>query len=229
MPEGSEEKKGNGSEGSEKGAIDLDKYVPKEDHEKLTASHKTEVEKLQGELDKAKLSLLDPDYIEFQEKKKGKGKPDDTPPVEDKNLDDMSSRELADHIANSLKESVVKPLQDELNKTKHTLNDVLAVIELQEVEKRYPDFGDYRDDVRKLIESSTTALTFEQAYKIAKTNRAAADDKDKDKPKGDGPPGSEKPTGSVPNEELDQKDYDTPEAAADAAWNKAVGPGKATL
>ena len=51
-------------------AIDITKYVPKEDFEKLTTDSKNAVDRLKGELDNAKLSLLDPEYIAYIESKK---------------------------------------------------------------------------------------------------------------------------------------------------------------
>lgn len=188
--------------------IDLTKYVGKEDHEKAISTKDTELSKVKDELDQAKMSLLDADYIEYLESKKDK-------PADDDDADKAGLPTKTEFDA----------LKKELGMTKSAVQDVLAVIELKNTEEKYPDFKDYKDDVKAILEASKAPLTFEQAYKIAKASKPVDEKSDDPKKNTD----YEKPSGSVPGSDLEKKDYkDTDEASGDA-WDKAVGPGKDRL
>lgn len=186
--------------------------VSKEFQGKLTAKD-SEVRKLQDELDNAKLSLLDPEYISFLETKKGSAK-----------VIDDASRQLKD---GNLTPSKVAELEAKLNRVSVTMEQVLAVMELKEVEGKYKDFNTYRDDTTKVLETSTTPLTIEQAYKIAKQNRK--DNKTDEEKEADINAGAEKPGGGGPREEDEPKVFKSKKEAGDDAWDKAIGKGKDSI
>ena len=186
--------------------------VSKEFQEQLKAKN-SEVTKLQEELDNAKLSLLDPEYIAYLETKKGSAKV----------IKDVS-KELKD---GHLSASRVEELEAKLNRVSVTMEQVLAVMELKEVEGKYKDFNTYRDDTTKVLETSTTPLTIEQAYKIAKQNRK--DNKTDDEKELDARSGSEKPGSGGPRGEEEAKVFKDKKAAADDAWDKAIGRGKDSI
>jgi len=212
-----------GTEGQEESAkdVDLTKYTPKEEVDKLTTSAAKEKEEMQSKIDQANMSLLDPDYIAFKESKNKKPEANTYAGAVD--VDNMTQKQLVDHILKAV-DSRVEPLTSDVKSNKRTVADVLAVIELENTQKKYSDFNDHRDTIKKIIETSEAPLTFEQAYFIAKGNKPA--DKTPAEP---AKPGSEKPTGSVPAESLKPKDFKDESSAADDAWDKTVGAGKDTL
>lgn len=216
---------------SEPGAVDTSKFVPKEEYEKLGNS----VKELETKLDEAKLSLLDPDYIDFLESKKG-GKIEKKveKAMSEVDLDKMSSKQILElSIQKSkevLMEEVMPKYEDMLKKHGATLQDILAYIELGEVEKKYKDFNDYREDTRKVLETAQTRLTIEQAYKQAKYERL--DKEGKLTPKLEEAlktPVSEKPTSSVPGDTMSKSSFKNADDAAMDAWDKVMGSGKDSL
>lgn len=215
------ENKGNagdaGNVGS--GAIDLTKYVAKEDFDKASGS----IKELEQKLDEAKLSLLDPEYVQFLESKKGKSlEKRVSKSLENIDVSKLSSQQIIELAVEKAKEDLLPEIQGQLSRTNQTLADVLAVLELQDVEKRYPDFNDYRDKTKKEIETSQAPLTIEQAYLLAKSkaggNIAPAT-----------PKGSERPGGNVPSDTLVTKVFKGKSDAAEDAWDQVVGSGKDTL
>jgi len=184
----------------------------KEVQEQLKAKN-SEVTKLQDELDNAKLSLLDPEYIAFLETKKGSAA-----------IIADASKKLA---SGDVSVAELNSMKAQLNKVSITMEQVLAVMELKEVEGKYKDFQTYRDDTTKVLETSTTPLTIEQAYKIAKQNRK---DSKTDKEKEDDiNAGAEKPGGGGPREEEEPKVFKDKKEASDDAWDTVVGKGKDSL
>lgn len=221
---GEENKAGTAGEGKEAAAIDTTKYVPKEDFEKTSAT----VKDLESKLDEAKLALLDPSYLEFMESKKAGKLEKKIESSVDKllastDIDKLSNRQLLDLALDKAKEAVANEIlpqyQNQLKSMGQTLSDVLAVLELQEVKGKYADFDVYRADTKKILETSTTPLTIEQAYVLAKAG------KDASAPKA-GPTGSEKPTGGTPPGSMQPKSFKTKADAAEDAWNSTVGAGK---
>jgi len=203
------------TEGSEKDAIDMTKFVPKEDFEKLTKTSNEEVEKIKGELDQAKLSLLDPDYVAFLDSKKGK-----------------EIKEEAKEISEKIEEGKASPaelkrLEDRMNTISSSVENVLAVLELQAVEKKYADFGDFREATKKILETSATSLSIEQAYLLSKGQ--AKTEKTEAEKKAAAKTAAEKPSGTVPGNEPVQKHFTDKGAAGEDAWDKTVGAGKETL
>lgn len=216
-----------GSENGKPAAIDMSKYVPKEDFEKTSASLK----ELESKLDDAKLSLLQPEYLEFMESKKaGKLEKKISSSIDklmdSKDLDKLSPRQILALSIDKAKEAVIAEVlpqyQDQLKRMGQTLSDVLAVLELQEVEKKYADFSAHRDDTRKLLETSTTPLTIEQAYLLAKAGKSNVPASGSPA----APNGSEKPTGGTPPGSMGPKTFKNKNDAAEDAWNSTVGAGK---
>lgn len=206
------------------GAIDLTKYVPKEDFEKTSAT----VKDLEAKLDEAKLSLLSPEYLEFMESKKAGKVTQKVESAVDKlltsaDVDKLSNRQLLalaiDKATEAVKSEILPAYQNQMKQLGQSLSDVLAVLELQEVEKKYSDFNDYRDDTRKILETSTTPLTIEQAYIQAKAGKGGTF-------KSNTPPPTEKPVGGTPPGSLGPKTFKNKNDAAEDAWNSTVGAGK---
>jgi len=218
---------------SEPGAVDTEKYVPKEEYEKLSGS----VKELEAKLDEAKLSLLDPDYIDFLESKKGKQvekKVEKAMDLSDKDIEKLSSREILELSVSRAKEALLSEVapkyEEALRRQDATIHDILAYIELGEVQKKYKDFDDYRDDVRKVLEASRTQLTFEQAYKQAKLDRLEKEGKLTPKEEKElKTPASEKPTATVPGDTMSKSAFKNASDAAEDAWNRIVGSGKGEL
>lgn len=218
---------------SEAGAVDTSKFVPKEDYEKLSSS----VKDLEGKLDEAKLSLLDPDYIDFLESKKGQRvekKIEKATDLSDKDIEKLSSKQILELATERAKEAILSEVapkyEEALKKQGATLQDILAYIELGEVEKKYKDFDTYRDDTRKILETSRTQLTIEQAYKQAKLDRLEKEGKLTPKEEKDlKTPSSEKPTSSVPGDTMSKSAFKNAGEAAEDAWDRIVGSGKDSL
>ena len=213
-------------------AANKEKFVPKEEYEKLAGS----VKDLESKLDEAKLSLLDPDYIEFLETKKGQ-KVDRAVKrsMEDVDTDSMTSKQIlelaTERAKEALMEEVLPKYEDMLKRQGATIQDILAYIELGEVEKKYKDFDTYRDDTRKILETSKTPLTIEQAYKQAKLDKLESEGKltPKEEKELKTPTPSEKPTSTVPGDTMSKGSFKNSDDAAEDAWNKVMGSGKDTL
>jgi len=218
-------------EASEKAANEKN-VVPKEEYEKLAGT----VKDLEGKLDEAKLSLLDPDYIDFLETKKGaKVEKAVKKSMEDVDTDKMTSKQILELATERAKEALLDEVMPKyeaaLKQQGTTIQDILAYIELGEVEKKFKDFGEYRDDTRKVLETSKTQLTIEQAYKQAKMDRLEKEGKltPKEEKELKAPTSSEKPTSTVPGDTMSKSAFKTAEDAAEDAWDKIVGSGKDTL
>lgn len=219
-------------------AIDMTKFVSKDDYDKVSTQQKDLESKLKdaaGALDQAKLSLLDPDYIQFLESKKGRKMVNE---ISNKDLEGKTPKEIVDLTISRVKEELLPDYERALTGLSSTLTDVLAVLELQEVEKTATkageNFDDYREDVTKILQSSSTPLTIAQAYSLAKYNRKDAestkkDDKTKEK---EAKMHVEKPSGRV-MVETPKKTYGTSKAeaakASSDAWDEVIGEGKETL
>lgn len=214
--------------------VEETKSVSKEEYSKLSDSHK----ELETKLDEAKLSLLDPEYITFLESKRGKSdkvveKVADT--ISDEEIDNLSSKQILKLAVSRAKDEIAKellPKYDEaLKKRDSTIADILAVLELQRVEKKYTDFDTYRADVHKVLSTSKTPLTIEQAYELAKSRRPAepGEEKTGEKVEEKKSTATEKPNATIPAEAVERKDRKDKNAAANDAWDEIVGAGKDTL
>jgi hypothetical protein len=212
----------NNKAGDGAAAPDLTKYVPKADYEKVS----TTVKDLESKLDDAKMSLLDPEYISFLESKKGKQvehKVNQAFSFSDDELDKLSSKQLLvvaiERATAAILPEVEKRYEDRLRRSESTLSDVLAIIELQEVEKKYDDFETYRDKTKEILETARVPLTIEQAYLQARGMAPAA---------ASNAPGSEKPSGIVPAG-MAPKTFKNKNDAANDAWDQVMGAGKDSI
>jgi hypothetical protein len=213
-------------------AVDQSKFVPKEEYEKLAGS----VKDLESKLDEAKLSLLDADYIEFLETKRGQRVEKAVKrEMSEIDTDKMTSKQILELSTERAKEALMSEVmpkyEEALKRQGNTIQDILAYIELGEAEKKYKDFADYKDDTRKVLETSKTQLTIEQAYKQAKMDRLEKEGKltPEDKKELKTPPPTEKPTSTVPGDTMSKSAFKDKEDAADDAWDRIVGSGKDTL
>lgn len=212
---------------------DTSKFVPKEDYEKLAGS----VKDLEGKLDEANLSLLDPDYIDFLESKKGarvERKVEKAFDLSDKDIEKLSSKQILELATERAKESLlseVMPKYEEvIRRQGATLQDILAYIEVGECEKKYKDFGEYRDDTRKVLETSKNQISIEQAYKQAKYEKLDREGKLTPKEEKElKTPASEKPTSTVPGDTMSKAAFKNAGDAAEDAWDKVMGSGKDSL
>jgi hypothetical protein len=222
----------NENKPSEAGAVDTSKFVPKEEYEKLGSS----VKELETKLDEAKLSLLDPDYIDFLESKKGQRieKKLEKAELTDREIEKLSSKQIlelsVERVREVLLSEVMPKYEDALRKMGATQQDILAYIELGECQKKYKDFETYRDDIKKVLDTSTTRLTIEQAYKQAKLDKLDREGmltpKEEKELK---TPASEKPTNSVPGDAMSKSAFKNSGEAAEDAWDKIIGTGKDSL
>jgi hypothetical protein len=214
-------------------SVDTNKYVPKEEYEKLSGS----VKELEAKLDEAKLSLLDPEYIAFLETKKGQQvekKVEKAFRVSDAEIERLSSKQLLELAVERAKEAVIGELSPDLEKRfkkyDMSLADIFSVFELQQCEKKYKDFDDFRGDVRKILESTQAQLTIEQAYKQAKFERMSTKEEHPETTKVEpAKVSSEKPTGTVPSETMQTKAFKNKTDAAEDAWNQVIGAGRDSL
>lgn len=209
------------------GAIDTTQYVPKEEFEKVQSASKAEAERLKTELDQAKMSLLDPEYIEYLEAKKSRTAQNTARIPDGTDLSKLSPAQLLDLATSKAVELLETKAGERFRRIETAVSDLLAVAELQQVEGKYKDFNDYRDDVAKILEDSRSNLTIEQAYKLAKQNKAENEPEEK-KAQTKKPAPSEKPTGSAPAEGFDRRSFKSKSEAADAAWEQ-VAPGRDTI
>lgn len=189
------------SEGKDANQVDLSNYVPKEEMGKLNQ----EVDTLRKSLEEAKLELVSPEYIEFLAAKKDRK-------VTQADVDKAKAAGLpAEAVA------IIEELKGRIVRTESVLQNMAAVLELKEVESKYPDFKDYRDDVQKLLEADKTgSLSFEQAYYQARGMKPPA-------PKGDvASRSNEKPGGFLPPEasRVFKTDYEASQDAANQVRTK---------
>jgi len=218
---------------SETGAVDTEKFVPKEEHEKLA----NEKKELESKLDEAKLSLLDPDYIDFLESKKGarvEKKIEKAMDLSDKDIEKLSSKQILELATERAKEAIMSEVDakyaEVVRRQGVTLHEVLSYIEVGECEKKYKDFDTYRDATRKVLENSRTQITIEQAYKQAKYDTLEKDGKLTPKEEKElKTPASEKPTSTVPGDTMSKSSFKNAGEAAEDAWDRVMGSGKDTL
>ena len=189
----SEEPK-NPEESSE---INLEDYVPKEEHSKLLSEKDESITSLKNDLDSAKMQLLDQDYLDYLESKK-------KPSQSTKPKDSKSTGKVDEEL-----QATIERLQDDLNKSNAALSDLAAENELRDVRARYNDFDDHKEDILKIIENSKTDLTFEQAYRLAKSYKSeksaeGAEEGTKGKKTISA---TEKPSSTVPAKALETKEF----------------------
>jgi predicted Zn-ribbon and HTH transcriptional regulator len=199
-------------------AIDLNKYVPKEDAEKALKDKDNAVLSMRKELDEAKMSLLDPDYISFLENKRNA-----TGALNKVTKDIANVEGQIDHAS----KAELTELRQALTNLSARQQDIMAVLELQAVEKKHKDFDEYRDQVVHILETSQTPLTIEQAYKLAKME--SKEEKTDEEKEAAAKSSAEKPSSTVAAGAVQAKSFKTKADALDDAWNSVVGAGKDTL
>ena len=212
-------------------AIDLTKYVPKEDFDKLTNESKTRVDSLTNDLEKLRQQLLSPQYIDFLSKQKEDATratntvQKEVSKITDAELNSLPPAKILELATERAKQAILSEVMPTLEKrvksAEMTLGDLQAILELNAVEKYYDgstgrvNFNDYREEVYKLIESSP-ALTIEQALHIAVAQKGGTVTTTTVKK----PVGSEKPTATVPAGTVEKTNFKTSTEAADDAWGK---------
>lgn len=185
------------------GGTPKEDLISKADFDKAVGEKDTALTDVRTQLNEAQLKLVDPAYVEFMEARKASN---EKPIIDDKTAKEQGIPESAIKIIND-QGSSIKQLQT-------AVQQIGALLELSDVEKKYADFGNYRDDVQKILETSGSNLTIDQAYVQAK---AAAPDKSKGSDETPTPKGSEKPGGFVPKDDS-KKHYTDADEAGNAAW-----------
>lgn len=180
--------------------VDMTKFVPKEEYDKVVSGKTSELASLQKSLEEAQGYLTNPQYLQFLARSK----------AENQYIAPESSR-----ASSSLSPEIAKRIEN----LEATSNQLAAIIELHEVEREYPDFNDYRSDVHTLITSGGSNLTFKQAYLIAKSNRSSSmPDVSDAKAKKDAPKvGTEKPGKFIPDSSSTDRVFKNATEASNAA------------
>lgn len=199
-------------------AIDLSSYVPKTEVESMKSEYSKTTEGLKKSLEDMRLQLLDPSYLDYlEDRKKGKSAP---APVDTGDLTEAEINSLRPHQLLKLAEkrasaAVLNQLQGTIDKQFKAVNsqmsNIAAYLELMEVKEQYPDFDQYKDDVKTILDKSQTELTISQAYLMAKGEKAPSKAVPENPPKG-----GERPGGRLPliSEEGPEKFKNEAEAIA---------------
>lgn len=168
--------------------MDETKYATKEDVAKISDA----VEKLRKDLEEIKWTVSLFDRLESlgtkdDKAKSHKGESNDiiidnrirlslrVPPpvgVDFNNLTPLQFLTLAvDNAKAAVAEDVLPVYKQKIDEINRAVSDILALLELQDLEKKYPDFEEYREATKNILETSTAPLTIEQAYLQAKAKR----------------------------------------------------------
>ncbi len=193
--------------------------VPKSELDRIQASN-TELTK---NLETLKNQLLDTEYLQYLEAKKGRTTSSNATstniPNVNSNIGSLTLAQLQQVVAQQIgqaMETTMKPVYGRIN-------EMSAKLEVEDVRSRYSDFDDFKDQVVSILESTpNTELSIEQAYKIAKADKlgepAAAPAQEEKKPTG-----NEKPGGTVPLAGESAQRHKDSNAAGQAAWNEVRG------
>jgi hypothetical protein len=212
--------------------INLDDYVPKTDHDKQVSEKDQTITQLQADLQKANQELLTPEYLEFLDSKKTP-KPTQAQQKVAEGLEDLSTgdidkmtnSQLVAHITRAVGEQSKAEKQElvkEIGNLRVALQSMSAEKELAEVRATYSDFDDYKDEIGRILKSEGGQnMTFEHAYRVAKSLAQEKSDGKDDPKKPDAPShkGVEKPGGGVPKDDLKPKEYKDEKEAGDAAYD----------
>lgn len=183
--------------------------VSKEEYDKAIKQHEAVVAGLKKDLDAKKMELLDPEYLNWKESKAKK--PEPPAPKAKEGSNDVDTR-----IAQM--ESTIKSLEERLNVTHQVAEQLYFDKELEITKREYPDFDDYKEDIKSILQATKDPMSYKQAYLLAKDNASRnkkEGDKGEDK-KPKAPASREKPSSSVQAKALEKKDFETQEEA-DAA------------
>jgi hypothetical protein len=194
-----------------------------------TQPSNTEV-KLQSEVYELRKQLLDPEYLNYLESKNSapKAKSEvstllttDLKPEDIDKLPNSQLLKLAESIlGNKLVDSLRKEFSGELTGLHSTVQNLKAVLELNEVKSKYSDFEEFRGGIVSLLQSSNRDMSIEDAYKQVKFDKLANAFEGKEtenKDKKPGAKGSEKPNQATPPPDLASKEYKTDKEAGAAA------------
>jgi hypothetical protein len=158
------------------------KYATKEDVAKISES----IEKLRGEFEEIKLMLSLSSCIEAAEARRGEEAKKRSEMLNaamiDARIRHVMYEDLQDGVGRSLissgdivdiaKKEVERdllPLYDaKIRQVQQAISDILAILELSEVEKKYPDFNKYRAETQELLKKAYFHFTIEDAYLLAK-------------------------------------------------------------
>lgn len=206
------------SESKQADAIDLSKYVPKD-----------QADQLKADLEKTKLELLSPEYLEFQETKRNKATPSVKAKVSEllgtlkpEEIESLSKRDLLEIAVARTSEKLTAELGKEFGARLAKLTDHMSgltmYVELDRTKKAHSDFDDYKDDIDKILEKADRDLTFEEAYLQAKGAKASLPDKKDEKKEESKPKGSEKPGGATPPDGALPQKFKDADAAGRAAF-----------
>lgn len=182
-----------------------DDVISKAEHEKALTESTQKVQTLTADIDKLKMQLLDPNYLEYLKQREETSEGAKTPVKPSEPIDVTTA---------------VKRLENELSRQRQITEAILADIELKQVVETNKDFEDYRTDVAKILETATTDLTISQALAIARDNRRRATENPSTpaKPKNTF---SEKPNKSIPSGSMNEKKtFKTDAEAGQDAWNQ---------
>jgi hypothetical protein len=157
---------------------DQDENLEVEDVVKLTpqqyAALLEQIEELKDQSKRGKTYSLE----DLAEEAKGK-KPDTTQPRQpDKDLDEMTPRELAQYIVNVIGDHFT-PVANDLQVQIQTIK---VSQEIDRAAAKYDDFWDMHEDIIR-IGTENPSLSIEKAYKLAKAERGETPIKKKDKDK----------------------------------------------
>lgn len=207
---------------SEQPVIDLNNYVSKDEFSKTEEALKA----TKAETEKLKMQLLDPKYIEFLESQRNPPKKESPADVLDgiqlADVDKLSNSQILKLAEKTLGTKLLDAVRQEFGKEvgvlRQTLQDMLIRDELREVIASNPDFEDYRADVQKILETSSSDLTITQALKIARADRGESSKKSgkNAKESDEAKPFSEKPGRSASPASMDRT-FKTEKEASQAA------------
>ena len=200
-----------------KQAVDPTKYVPKET-----------VDQLQADLEKTKLELLSPEYIEFLNAKKNPTKTEakvtslmgELTPQEIESLPKAKLLELAIHRAEEkLTPAIRAEFDAKYNALSSYVGNIGAYLEVEQARKKYPDFDDLRGEIDKVLSTAKRDVTFEEAYLQIKGAKSLKEPeaKSEEKPKAKS---SEKPGGVTPPEGSTERKFKSDLDAGMAAWEE---------
>jgi hypothetical protein len=197
-----------------------------------TQPSNTEV-KLTQEVNELRKQLLDPEYLNYLEaKQSGASKAKQPSPVtlldsdlKPEDIDRLPNSKLLKLAESTLGTKLVDSLRQEfageLTGLRSTVQNLVAVIELNEVKAKYPDFEEHRDGVVRLLQSSQRDMSIEDAYKMVKYEALSKTDGKKEVASKPDAKGSEKPNQATPPPDLSTKEYKN-EKDAGAAAAKAI-------
>ncbi len=207
---------------------DQPQNVTREEHTKAVEAKDAEISKIRGEFETMRNQLINPDYIAYLNNKNKK-------PTDEKvttAIGELTSEEIEslpkarllklaeERTGEKITKTLTAQFNSQIENLRGTVEELIIKEELREVQGKYADFNDYRVDVKKILESSTNELTIEQAYKIAKATRPPKEEEkapEKKEKSAEQSKGSEKPTGSVPFNDLEKKEFKNEKEAGQAA------------